>query len=103
MITWSVEPAPVEQRRDQCTAWFIHQPLAVRPWQTGERIRPLGGPGRRLVARCFQDARVPRSRRNTWPVFDAGGHAVWIPGVCRGHELMPAAGSRALRVDVARA
>jgi len=101
-ITWTVELAPAQQRRDGCTAWFIHQPLMVRPWQSGERIHPLGGPGRRLVARCFQDARVARSRRSTWPVFDAGGHAVWIPGVCRGQELVPPAGSPALRVDVAR-
>ena len=101
-ITWTVEPAPTQQRRDGCTAWFIPQPLMVRPWQSGERIHPLGGPGRRLVARCFQDARVARSRRSTWPVFDAAGHAVWIPGVCRGQELIPLAGSPALRVDVTR-
>jgi tRNA(Ile)-lysidine synthase len=102
MIEWTREPAPAEQSRSGYTAWFVPQPIVVRAWRTGERIRPLGGPGRRLLARCFQEARVPRSRRGSWPVLDAAGHAVWVPGVCRAHEQLPAPGSPALRIDVGR-
>ncbi|HEX7023589.1 MAG TPA: tRNA lysidine(34) synthetase TilS, partial [Gemmatimonadales bacterium] len=71
-----------------------------RPWRAGDRIRPLGGTGRRLVVRCMQDAGVPRSRRAGWPVVVADGVVVWVPGVCRGAERLPAPGAAATRIDV---
>lgn len=84
------------------TAWFVpHGELRVREWQPGDRVRPLGGKGGRRLVRCFQDARVPRSRRAEWPVIESAGQVVWAPGVCRGAGLVPEAGSEALRVDVA--
>jgi hypothetical protein len=50
--------------------------------------------------RCFQDARVPASRRAGWPVVEAGGVVAWVPGVCRTEAMIPPAGSEALRVHV---
>lgn len=93
--------APVRQARTGMTAWFPEEPLSVRAYRPGDRIRPLGGPGRRLLVRCFQDARVPRLSRSDWPVLLAGESVVWVPGVCRAEALVPPAGSEALRVDVA--
>ncbi|MEO6067980.1 MAG: tRNA lysidine(34) synthetase TilS [Gemmatimonadales bacterium] len=99
-VSWRRETAPALQGRGGFTAWFLPDSLAVRPWRRGDRIAPLGGTGRRLAVRCFQDARVPAGRRARWPLFDAGGHLVWIPGVCRSTELLPPEGAEALRVDV---
>ena len=82
------------------TAWFPGAPITVRASRPGDRIIPLGGPGHRLVVRCFQDARVPRLSRGAWPVLVVGGSVVWVPGVCRAEALVPPAGSEALRVDV---
>ncbi len=81
------------------TAWFEPVPLALRAWREGERIRPLRGRGRRLLVRCFQDARIPRSRRAGWPVLESAGSPVWVPGVCRSDLLLPPPGAEALRVD----
>lgn len=98
-VRWRPEPAPERQERRGLTAWLVPAPLVVRAPAAGERIRPLGGTGRRLVVRCFQDARVPRRRRSAWPVI-AGPHGVvWIPGVCRSDALLPVAGTEAVRVD----
>jgi tRNA(Ile)-lysidine synthase len=103
-LRWSTESAPGEQPRNGMTAWFVPTPeLRVREWQPGDRLRPIGGTGRRLLVRCFQDAQVPRSRRAEWPVVESDGQVVWAPGVCRGAGLVPEAGSEALRVDVAYA
>lgn len=102
-LRWRVEEAPLEQRRRGQTAWFIPGSLSVRGWQAGDRIRPLGGPGQRLVVRCFQDARVPRRRRERWPVVSAAERVVWLPGICRSDFLVPPAGSPSLRVDAALA
>lgn len=99
-IAWQHEKAPAVQGRGGFTAWFLPDTLALRPWRRGDKIAPLGGTGRRLAVRCFQDARVPASRRARWPMLDAGGRLVWIPGVCRSTDLLPPEGAEALRVDV---
>ncbi len=92
--------APAQQPRSGGSAWFVPGEMMIRPAQPGERVYPLGGVGRRRVVRCFQDARVPRSRRLDWPVFVAEGQVIWIPGVCRSAALVPRAGTEAVRVDV---
>ncbi|HTO73209.1 MAG TPA: tRNA lysidine(34) synthetase TilS [Gemmatimonadales bacterium] len=99
VLDWWGERAPPKQERDGLSAWFIPEPMTVRRWVAGERIQPLRGRGHRLLARCFQDARVPRSRRERWPVFEAGGRLVWVPGVCRSADRMPEPGQPALRVE----
>ncbi|HSE65701.1 MAG TPA: tRNA lysidine(34) synthetase TilS, partial [Gemmatimonadales bacterium] len=100
-LEWRQESAPEIQMRDGMTAWFVPETMLLRTWRAGDRVAPIGGTGRRLAVRCFQDARVPRVRRTQWPVFDREGTVVWIPGVCRSSQLLPTPGSPALRVDVA--
>lgn len=100
-FTLRAAPAPPVQERSALTAWFPAAALTVRAPRAGDRILPIGGTGRRLVVRCFQDARVPRARRGSWPVLESAGVTLWIPGVCRAGALVPPAGSEALRVDVA--
>ena len=90
---------PDHQERTGLSAWFPLQPLTVRAWSPGEKVRPLGGTGRRLVVRCFQEVRVPRSRRQFWPVLAQNEEIIWIPGVCRSDAQLPARGTEALRVD----
>jgi tRNA(Ile)-lysidine synthetase-like protein len=102
-ITWRPDAAPGRQQRAARTAWFEVDGLVVRPWSPGDKVRPLAGAGRRLVVRCFQDARVPRRSRTSWPVLAARDLVVWVPGVCRSDALVPPAGAEAIRVDVEHA
>ena len=102
-LRWLTEAAPERQARGALTAWFRPGPLQVRAWAPGDRVSPLAGAGRRLVVRCFQDARVPRSRRDRWPVIIGGEAVVWVPGVCRSDALLPSPGAEALRVDAEHA
>ena len=98
-ISWHEAPAPDRLGRNQATTWLAEGSYSVRPWRAGDRIRPLGGTGRRLVVRCMQDAKVPRSRRVGWPVFETEGTVVWVPGVCRSADRIPAPGAPARRID----
>ena len=98
-ITWCREAAPEVRERNPASSWFVPGTYSVRPWQAGDRIRPLGGIGRRLVVRCMQDARIARSRRAAWPVIMAGGTIVWVPGACRSAERIPSPQTPALRID----
>ncbi|HEU5305069.1 MAG TPA: tRNA lysidine(34) synthetase TilS, partial [Gemmatimonadales bacterium] len=96
---WEPAIAPERQWRTGMSAWFSFDALTVRAWSRGEKLRPLGGTGRRLIVRCFQEVRVPRSRRATWPVLATHEKVIWIPGVCRSDALVPAEGTEALRID----
>ncbi len=98
-VSWRREPAPDRLERNQLSSWFEEGPYTVRPWRAGDLLRPLGGTGRRLVVRCMQDARIPRSQRASWPVVEAGGRIVWVPGVSRSADRVPAPGAPALRID----
>lgn len=102
-IAWRPDTAPGRQERAGRTAWFTPDALVIRSWVPGEKVRPLAGAGRRLVVRCFQDARVSRRSRTEWPVLASADRVVWIPGVCRSDALLPPAGAEALRVDVEHA
>ena len=70
------------------TAWFSADRLPCAGGRP-ERGPSAGGIGRRLIVRCFQEARIPRSRRASWPVVAGGDEVVWIPGVCRSDALLP--------------
>ena len=96
---WEPAVAPAEQARTGQTAWFRFDALRVRAWSPGEKVKPLGGTGRRLIVRCFQEGKVPRGRRQTWPVLARHDEIIWIPGVCRSDALLPEGGTEALRVD----
>jgi tRNA(Ile)-lysidine synthase len=96
---WERAAAPARQDRAGMQAWFTPAPLMVRAWVPGEKLTPLGGIGRRLIVRCFQEVRVPRSRRGSWPVLAQSDGVMWIPGVCRSDARLPAEGTEALRVD----
>jgi tRNA(Ile)-lysidine synthetase-like protein len=98
-LRWRLDSAPERQERAALVAWFTRDSLEVRGWSPGDRVRPIAGTGRRLVARCFQDAKVSRRRREGWPVIAGNGVVVWIPGVCRSDALLPHEGAEAVRVD----
>lgn len=100
-VRWQHGPGPESLRRDGWTTRVIPGVYAVRPWQPGDRLRPLGGPGSRLVVRCMQDRKLPRSERSGWPVFlDDAGAVIWVPGVCRADGRVPLTGEEGVRVDV---
>jgi len=96
---WQSGAAPEQQDRTGLSAWFSGALLTVRAWSPGERMKPLGGSGRRLLVRCFQEEKVPRSRRGDWPVLAHRDTIAWIPGVCRSDTQIPTPGTEALRVD----
>ena len=103
-VRWMPGAAPAGQARRSMETWLsAGAAVELRSPMPGERIFPLGGTGRRLLVRCFQDARVPRSRRRDWPVLAVGGEIAWVPGVCRSATHLPVEGAEAVRVDVAYA
>ena len=99
-VRWGPDRGAPPARRDAWTASVVPAAYRLGGWRPGDRIRPLGGAGSRLVVRCMQDVGVPRHQRPGWPVFRQGGVVVWVPGVCRSDAAVPGDGMEAMRIDV---
>jgi tRNA(Ile)-lysidine synthase len=62
-------------------------PLVVRNRRAGDRMRPLGAPGRRKLQDVFVDRKVPRQDRDRVPVVvDRSGRIVWVAGLAVADE-----------------
>ncbi len=62
-------------------AGAVELPLAVRSRRPGDRLRPLGGPGRRKLQDFLVDRKVARDQRDTVPlVVDGRDRIVWVVG-----------------------
>ena len=61
--------------------------LMIRGWRPGDRMAPLGLGGTRSLADLFADRRVPRERRRSLPVVEAGGEIAWVQGVATGERF----------------
>jgi tRNA(Ile)-lysidine synthase len=59
----------------------------IRAWRPGDRMAPLGLGGTRTLQDLFTDHRIPRERRRTIPLVEAGGEIAWVPGVATGERF----------------
>lgn len=99
-IAWAPASAPAQIERATWTTWVDGDGWEVR-WPTrGDSLVPLGGVGHRPLRRLMMEARVPRSARPRYPVVSRGATILWVPGICRSAEGVPAPGTRAVRLDV---
>ncbi|NJL28072.1 MAG: tRNA lysidine(34) synthetase TilS [Thermoanaerobaculia bacterium] len=58
----------------------------VRNRRPGDRIRPLGGPRRRLKDLLIEK-RIPRQERDRLPLLVIDGEIAWVPGVTMGERF----------------
>ena len=73
--------------------------IFVRTLLPGEKYRPLGAPGEKLVRRMLTDKKIPRNVRAHLPVFADGTGIAWIPGLPPAERFrVREAGTAALRL-----
>ncbi|HZO58255.1 MAG TPA: tRNA lysidine(34) synthetase TilS [Solirubrobacterales bacterium] len=87
---WELECVPAPPPRDAAQA-SLDEPvldagrlagqLAVRAWQEGDRMRPLGLGGTKSLQDVFTDRKVPRGLRRSLPVVVSGEDIAWVAGV----------------------
>ncbi|HIG75010.1 MAG TPA: tRNA lysidine(34) synthetase TilS [Bacteroidetes bacterium] len=81
-------PVLVSSRwREVAAAGALAEPLELRPWREGDRLRPLGLRGEVLVSDLLTNRRVPPSERHRQLVLTSRGEIVWVVG----HRLAEAA------------
>lgn len=101
VVTWCPGTAEVMGRADLVT-WLTDGPIEVGTPEAGDRLAPLGFGGRRPLARLFQEARIARADRGSWPVVRREGDIVWVPGVCRSTAALPSPGVRCVELRATR-
>lgn len=83
----SAEQRMVDDMGRKQDSWITPLPanalMAVRVWQSGDRVCTAGFPAGRRVARYLSEAGVPSVDRRQWPVVIMGEDILWVPGVCR--------------------
>lgn len=99
-VSWIAGVPAERQERIASNAWLEPASYTIRAWRPGDRIRPLGGTGSRLVVRCMQEVRLARADRAAWPVVERDQELVWVPQVCRSDAAIPR--GRGVRVTFAR-
>jgi tRNA(Ile)-lysidine synthase len=55
--------------------------VVVRSRRPGDRVQPLGAPGRRRLKDILIDHHVPRRERDRLPLLVVAGRVAWVPGV----------------------
>lgn len=58
----------------------LAHPLELRPWRAGDRMRPLGLGGSKLVSDILVDAKVPITAKAGTYVLVSDGEVVWLVG-----------------------
>ncbi len=75
----------VDHSMDNSVAWLdadrITFPLTLRPWQDGDRMRPMGLGGSKLVSDILIDAKVPRDRKQRTYVLAENDRIIWLCGL----------------------
>lgn len=66
-------------------AWLdarsLRFPLTFRPWQAGDRIRPIGMKGSKLVSDLLIDAKISMVRKSKFFVLADADRIVWVSGM----------------------
>lgn len=80
----SVDAASIDLEAGPNVAWFDAEhltfPLVLRPWKSGDRIRPVGVAGSKLVSDILIDAKVPRSVKDRTYVLADKDRIIWVCG-----------------------
>lgn len=87
------------------TAWFdvdrIAWPIELRPWRPGDRMRPDGLGGSKLVSDILIDAKVPRSTKERVLVLADTDRILWLCGFRIAADVKAtSASTRVLRLDL---
>ncbi len=102
------DPASVDLNEGPSTAWLDEAslifPLVFRPWRQGDRMRPIGLGGSKLISDILIDAKVPRPEKERTLVLVSGDRIVWLAGhrVAEGAQAKPKSTS-VLRVALRKA
>jgi tRNA(Ile)-lysidine synthase len=90
----TLEPRTGANDRGDFDRALLGETLIVRSGLPGDRLRARAS-GHRKVSDLMIDARIPSEHRASWPVVEAKGRIVWVPGVARSEDFAAASAEAA--------
>ena len=97
---WSLSEGPVAMAPSGTDeVWLdadrLSFPIGIRPWRAGDRIRPIGLGGSKLVSDILIDAKVPANGKPGVYVLESDGAIVWVVGhrIAEGYQATAQSGS----------
>ena len=78
----------------------LTQPLVLRNWQPGDRMRPLHRGSEEKLKRLFQEKKVPQESRALWPVLLSGDQVIWAREFGVAAEFAAPEGTQAVQVEI---
>jgi tRNA(Ile)-lysidine synthase len=69
-----------------CDVDALAEPLMVRSYEPGDRMRPLGMQGQKKLHDIFIDKKIGVAQRRLWPLVLCGAEIIWVPGCVRGER-----------------
>lgn len=90
-----VNATDVDLTKGMRTAWLdlakLQFPLEYRLWKKGDRMKPIGMKGSKLISDILIDAKVPRNEKERVHVLVSEGKIVWLQGfrIGEGFEAKP--------------
>lgn len=80
------EPSDVGDLAYICDVKDVHFPLYVRTRKNGDRMSWKGLTGTKKLKDLFIDEKIPRAKRDVWPILsDSEGHVLWVVGLRKSH------------------
>jgi tRNA(Ile)-lysidine synthase len=76
-----VDAGPVSRHVFVAELDALPLPVVLRPWRTGDRFRPAGMTGTKLVSDLLIDAKVPLHQKAGIHVLESRGNIVWVCGL----------------------
>nr|MDQ3101606.1 tRNA lysidine(34) synthetase TilS [Bacteroidota bacterium] len=74
----------VDLAKKKLIAWLdldrLVRPLVIRPWRNGDRMKPIGLNGSKLISDLLIDAKVARNEKERTYVIESGGKIVLLIG-----------------------
>jgi tRNA(Ile)-lysidine synthase len=72
--------------------------LVLRNWRAGDHYWPSGSRKPQKLKELFRQRKIPRSRRNLWPVLEGGEQILWVRGFPPAASVVATPESRTLLV-----
>ena len=73
--------------------------LKIRHWEIGDRMKPIGIKGSKLISDILKDAKIPNHLRPNQFVVHDDEKIVWCVGLCVGREAVGQNGADLLKVS----
>jgi len=86
-IDWPAEGGETREIGAVLDLARLRQPLIVRNWKPGDRMRPRGHRKAHSLARLLNEQSISRWDKKKWPVLESSEKVAWVRGLAESEEF----------------